>query len=88
MKFPIDAGFSDTNLISFVGTENIGISFGVGNSFTTAMGGESLLDPEEFDGKQLLDPSDKQFTVSWPATFFFSVFSTNAKSSAKFILRY
>lgn len=88
VKFPIDAGFSDTISISFVGTDNIGISFGVGNSFTTAQGGESLLDPEEFDGKQLLDPADKQFTVSWPATFFFSVFSTNAKRSAKFILRY
>ena len=46
----MEAGPSDTLDIWLEGAENIGISFGVGNSYVSAIGAERLLDVEEFKG--------------------------------------
>ena len=46
------------------------------------------MDPSDFKGRNLLDPTDKLYTVSWPATFFVAVFSTDRKSPGKFTIRY
>ena len=48
MTFPVIAGPSDTLEIWLEETRNIGITFGVGNSYVSAIGAERLLEPENF----------------------------------------
>ena len=61
MTFPVEAGPYDTLDVWLEDSANIGISFGVGNSYLLAQGAERLLDKEEFKGQQLLDPYGKKF---------------------------
>ena len=50
VSFPVEAGPSDTLDVWLEDAQNVGISFGVGNSYVSAIGAERLLDEADFKG--------------------------------------
>ena len=76
VAFPVAAGPTDILQIRFSDVERTAISFGVGSSYQTALGAETILDPEEFGGYQLLVPSvNKLYEIAWPGNFFVSFYN-------------
>ena len=87
VAFPVDAGPTDILQIRFTDVENTAISFGVGTSYLTALGAESILDPDEFGGYQLLLPTEnKSYEIAWPGNFFVSFY--NRGESGKITMHY
>ena len=77
VTFPVSAGPTDILTVWFSDIHKTGVAFGVGLTYDTAIGAESILDKEEFKGLELLEPDEsRKYEITWPFNFYVALFNS------------